>query len=255
MASLLINADDFGLHHSVNTAIEKSVDFGSVNSVSIIASGLAPDFEMLRRLQAKRVFLGAHITWVGEPWLTKDIVIKDWKELLRKLMTGGPSFRSQLYTEGEAQIDSLLTDRINPDHIDSHQHVHHFPILWHMTLALKKKYNIPRIRVASTDPAIGRNGISGMALNMLATVRKREGAFKCAGVRHAGHYDISMILAELRLSHGKNIELIVHPGSSNYEMNKRYSDWRFDWESEYRALLDPNFLLSISDLGFNLIRK
>lgn len=73
MATLIVNADDFGIHPDVNSAIAACVDFGSVNSVSVIANGTSPDFELLNRFFEKGIFIGAHITWVGESWISEPL--------------------------------------------------------------------------------------------------------------------------------------------------------------------------------------
>jgi predicted glycoside hydrolase/deacetylase ChbG (UPF0249 family) len=253
MAELIVNADDFGLHAAVNTAIEKCVEFGSVNSVSIIANGAAPDYELLKRFSDKKIFTGAHLTWVGEPWITGPVLIADWRQLAKGLFLGGKAFKEKMRVEAEAQINRLLENGIALDHIDSHQHVHHFPGVWEMTLALKEKYNIPRIRTAYTKNAsLARHGMAGFILNYLA--HKGDG-FSCAGIKHAGNYKVELFAAELKTCAGYNTELIVHPGGDNGALNQRYSSWNFNWEQEYTALLTPQFLKAMADNGFSLKRK
>jgi predicted glycoside hydrolase/deacetylase ChbG (UPF0249 family) len=257
MNALLVNADDFGLHESVNAAIASCVEFGSVNSVSVIVNGAAPDFELLKHLAQKNIFIGIHIAWVGEPWITGAITIYDWKELIQKIFTGGKSFRMKLKEEADAQIRRMINNNIIPDHIDSHQHIHHFPLLWEITTELQKKHCINKIRIANVKSKhLLRNNISGLALNMLASQKQNnEPKFYCAGIKYAGNYNIDLFDKELKLSSGLDTELIVHPGTSNAQLNKFYSHWQFNWENEFQSLNSKDFINSVSENNFYFLRK
>lgn len=251
MAALLVNADDFGLHKSVNEAIEECVRFGSVNSISVMANGQAPDFDLLSRLAAQGIFTGVHLTWVGERWITENRLIADWRQLVYMLLTGGKTFQAGLYAEAEAQIQRLQQNKVQLAHIDSHQHVHILPGLWHLTLALQKKYGIARIRVAYARPAgLAKNSLAGWALQGLSRLHRHRGVYACAGIRHAGRYKIALLEKELALSAGVNTELIVHPGSDNAGLNQRYAHWHFDWEGERNALCSQRFLQAMKENDF-----
>ena len=114
MNLLLVNANDFGLHTSVNSAIADCVNFGSVNSVSVIANGAAPDFELLRKFVQKGVFVGIHIAWVEEPWLTNAMFISNWRELFKKMILVGKKFQLKMQQEAEAQMARFLEAGIYP---------------------------------------------------------------------------------------------------------------------------------------------
>lgn len=253
MAALLVNADDFGLHRSVNEAIEECARFGTVNSISVMANGRAPDFDLLSRLARQGIFTGVHVTWVGEPWITEDRLIADWRQLVYCLFTGGRKFQYALYEEAEAQIGRLLQNKIQLFHIDSHQHVHHLPGVWSITEALQKKYCIERIRVAHTlSPGLARQSISGWCLGILSGRHQKQSRYYCAGIRHTGRYDIGRLEKELMLSAGINTELIVHPGNDNVGLNNRYLHWHFNWEGERKAICSNRFLQAIEQNNFTL---
>lgn len=257
MNALLVNADDFGLHVSINEAIADCVDFGSVNSVSVIANGAAPDYELLRTFSKNKCFVGAHITWVGEPWLTENILLSDWKELLQKIVLNGKPFRQKLQHEAEAQIVRLLDAKFDLSHIDSHQHLHHLPSLWDITAKLMEKYKIPRVRIARVNTCLQmRETIPGIALNTLARTKHNALTdFFCAGIKYAGNQNGQRLEKELKLSAGYNTELIVHPGKYNPALNKHYPHWNFNWEEEYTALMSQNFLHFIAENNFRLMKN
>lgn len=248
---LLVNADDFGLHPEVNSAIYNCANIGSVNSVSVMANGLSPNYDMLHRLIARGVYTGAHITWVNETWLTQNLFIPNWQNLVIRTITGGKKFRQELKAEAEAQIETLLKNNIPLLHIDSHQHVHHFMGLIDIFKELQQKYKIQRMRIAKVaNTKLMRNNISGYVLNTIATNINSHPHFYCAGIKHAGNYNLPLLVNELDYASGYNTELIVHPGQNNASLSQRYAGWHFNWEKEYAALMDKNFMAAVSNNGF-----
>lgn len=257
MANLIVNADDFGLHECVNAAIAACVEAGSVNSISVIANGMAPDYGMLHRLKRKKVFIGIHLTWVGEPWITENIYFENWKKLTGKLLINGPLLIKKMEMEAEAQIDRLRAQGFKPDRIDSHQHVHHLPGIWAMVMRMKEKHKIPVIRIAKPGAvSLIRSGFQPLILHALAlSKRKNAHQFFCAGIKHAGNYNLPRLAEELKKSAGLNTELIVHPGTDNRALNIHYGSWRFNWEKEYEALMSKEFMGCVSDSGFTILRN
>ncbi len=257
MAVLLVNADDFGMHGAVNEAIAKCVEFGTVNSLSVITNGAAPDYALLKYLAQKRIYTGIHIAWVCEPWITGNDFFYDWPNILPKFLRAGKKFRLQMQHEAEIQIIRMIENGFTPDHIDSHQHVHHLPGVWELMLELKEKYNIKRIRVAKAkNNSTLRKNIPGLILNTIAS-GKSTGTleFYCAGIKHAGNYNLPLFARELQACNGTDTELVVHPGTSNPILNQLYSRWGFNWEKEYHALLSHDFMLHVKENNFTLALK
>jgi predicted glycoside hydrolase/deacetylase ChbG (UPF0249 family) len=244
MTRLIINADDFGLHPSVNHAIANCFQFGSVNSTSVIANGRALNTELLLQLHGTGLQVGAHITWVNEPWLTQNTYIHSWRELLKRIAFGGTTFVSLMKHEAEAQVALLMQYNIQLSHIDSHQHVHHLPFLWQILQSIQLKHYIPRIRIARVcHKSLVRKTVTGYLLNYMAGCINRCPEYYCAGIKYAGNYTLPLLTEEILLSKQMNTELIVHPGTNNAELNKLYHYWGFNWEAEYKALMQPEFLM------------
>src|ERR1700722_8960725 len=97
--SLLVNADDFGLHADINRGISGCVDSGRVQSVSFSATGQAVDWKKLQEWSRHGVLVGLHITLVGEPWATDGRVLQDWKDLARRLLLQHHSIREDVNRE------------------------------------------------------------------------------------------------------------------------------------------------------------
>ena len=256
MAKLLVNADDFGLHHSVNEAVSEGVARGVINSVSVMANGRALDCALLQQFQQKDVAVGAHLTWVGEPWLSTGLWLADWQQFLTRLVWNRRAFLQALRIETKLQLQTLLDKGIKLSHIDSHQHIHHLPVVWRMVNQLQADYAISRVRVAYTGrPELGRSGVSAQLLATLAShwFDKNQHVY-CAGIRHTGHYTPELLAEELRLCAGLDTELIVHPATSNADLQTLYPEWGFDWAKEHAALSSEVFREAVQHHGFSLSR-
>src|SRR4051794_17886310 len=84
MPTVLVNADDFGLHRDIDRGILDCVEAGVVQSVSFSPQGESLDWNALRNLHDRGVRVGLHVTLVGEPWLTDGRIIPGWKDLAKR---------------------------------------------------------------------------------------------------------------------------------------------------------------------------
>lgn len=267
-ASLLVNADDFGLHPDINRGISECVDRGSVQSVSFSATGHAVDWRKLREWIHNGVLIGLHVTLVGEPWATDGRVIPGWKGLVRELLPRGRAIRGEVDREIRRQFQICAENGLDPrtlSHVDSHQHVHVLSGVWQPCVDLAREYGIPRIRVpwCSSWHAIKKSP-GGLALQVISRRRASEtdGALPCLGIAHAGRNTVATFSAELgyaaraagSTSH-QSIELIVHPGVNTRDLESRYSEWRFNWTGERDALLSPEFADVVRASGYTFTSR
>ena len=128
--------------------------------------------------------------------------------------------------------------KIPVSHLDSHQHVHHFPVLWDYCLQLQREFDIPRVRCAKAkNISLAKTSLPGIALEIMASSKYDKSYLLCAALKHAGNYSAAQLADEIRACKGSDVEFIVHPGLSNFELNKHFAHWHFDWEKETNALL------------------
>ncbi|MDX2003075.1 MAG: ChbG/HpnK family deacetylase [Chitinophagales bacterium] len=254
MSLLIVNADDFGLHPAIDEAILQIAEAGNITAVSVSSNGKSYNPEKVRDL-SQHASIGAHITWVGEAWLTQPYRFESWKELIWRSITGGKAFQKALWEEAEAQLGLLLQAGIAIDHLDSHQHVHVFPSIWPVIQKLSKNYQISFIRCPwAHSPALMRSGISGRMLHRFAKAHRENGFhFSCAGIRLAGNYSLALLEKELSICSGQDTMLIMHPGHNNQQLNQHYGHWHFNWEQEYETLMHPDFNQLVAKYGFQLI--
>lgn len=256
-SSLLVNADDLGLHPDIDRGIFDCIEKGRVQSVSFSPQGRSIDWKKLADLQHQGVRVGLHVTLVGEPWLTDGRLIASWKDLMKQMISRAPQMRIDVEKEIERQFEACGENGVNPatlSHLDSHQHVHAFGGIWQPCIKRARKYGIPRVRVpwSPSMRAIKKN-IGGIALQAIARRRRGDvpGFLPCLGIAHAGHNTATLFRSELACAGGGDVELVVHPGVNTPALQRRYADWHFDWTGERDALLSQEFADAVAASGFN----
>ncbi|HVZ15946.1 MAG TPA: polysaccharide deacetylase family protein [Terriglobales bacterium] len=152
---LIIHADDFGMMHTVNTAIEESLEKHWVTSASIMVP--CPWFPEVAKWAKEHpdADLGIHLTlnadWTPERWRPVSPQPKD-SSLLDKdgylpLLTeevAAKAKMSDVETEMHAQIDQAQVAGIHLSHLDSHMGtLFATPNLLGVYLGLGRQYNLP----------------------------------------------------------------------------------------------------------------
>lgn len=114
---LIVNADDFGLSAGVNSGIIQAHEHGIVSSASLMtrwpAAAAAAEYARAR----PQLGMGLHVD-LGE-WAYRD---GEWQVVYQVVDTADPA---AVHAEVRRQLDAFhdMVGR-DPDHLDSHQHVH-----------------------------------------------------------------------------------------------------------------------------------
>lgn len=214
-ANLLINADDFGLDARVSMAIALCLDEGLINSFSVYPFS-DPFHEGLLRAVLRRhpgAKVGAHLALNG-PGLPEHPA--HFREFLARYVTGRfpPSRVRSLWRSQLAD----LRDRLgrDPDHLDSHQHLHVLPGLWETALSLQAEFRVPRVRVPyeGLRRGFGHRFPFGAGLQALARLRAGGeppaflGFFTSTGFTVRANLEG---LERVARDPGRPFELMVHP--------------------------------------------
>jgi chitin disaccharide deacetylase len=260
---LLVNADDFGLHADINRGIAECVDRGRVQSVSFSAIGRAMDWKKLQEWSRHGVFVGLHVTLVGEPWVTDGRILHSWRDLAAQLLLRPRAIREDVNREMRRQFQLCADNGIDPhtlSHVDSHQHVHVLSGVWQPCIALASEYGIPRIRVPwCPSLKVMKKNLGGIVLQAISRHHANEvnAPLACLGLAHAGCNTVATFSYELNCAaravgnfHSHGVELVVHPGVNSLDLESQYGDWRFDWTREREALLSPQFAESVAANGY-----
>src|SRR4051812_20282926 len=151
-AQLIINADDFGGDSDINAAIVSCFKKKLINSTTIMVN--KEGFEEAVRLASVHGLknnIGLHVNLTEGKTLT-DLSGTGLTDHNGNLIMGGKVFskpgmlissstRSKIKTEIKAQYNKLIKSGICPTHIDSHQHVHTFPLLAPIFIEFAKEHN------------------------------------------------------------------------------------------------------------------
>ncbi len=259
MPTLLVNADDLGLHADIDRGIYDCIEARRVQSVSFSPVGKTVDWKKLDELIRHGIRVGLHVTLVGEPWATDGRLVPGWKDLVKGLTLNGGVMKPAVNAEIQKQFQLCVDNGLDPRrlaHVDSHQHVHAFNGIWQPCLAMAKHHGIPRVRVPWCPSwHVMKKNIGGIALQIISRSRRRDvpGFFPCLGLAHAGHNTADVFADELMHGGRADVELVVHPGVNTPELESRYADWNFEWTGERDALLSQQFADAVAASGFNFL--
>ena len=260
MKRLIVNADDFGLHASINQGIWQAHSRGIVTSTSLMAGGEAfPDAVRITR-DCPGLGVGVHLTVVGGRPVSAAHLIPSLVDDQGCFFASYPHFLAQ-YLQGNirldevereltAQIEKVLSAGVSPTHLDSHQHLHVVPGIAGLVLALARRFSIRAVRIPAEplfffgglSPSIGRfAGRTGLTL--LAEVFRRRSV--AGGIAVTGHFygmlaggrmNVETLLSVLsQLPHGVS-EIMVHPGARDAALALQYP-WGYHWDEELQALV------------------
>jgi chitin disaccharide deacetylase len=262
---LVIHADDFGMMHTVNSAIEEALEKGWVTSASIMVP--CPWFpEVATWVKTHpNADLGIHLTlnadWTPYRWVPvskgASLVDKDGYLPLLTPEVAQQAKMPDVETELHAQIDKAQAAGIHLSHLDTHMGtLFATPQLFSVYVGLQKSYKLP-VLLAKTadDPSFDLNAF-----------------FKAAGV------DPKTVVIDRVLQIGQAVpqaqwldtykkmlaplppgtyELIVHLAHNDAEIQGAtydHPDWGAQWrQNDFDVVSNPEFQKFLKDQGFVLV--
>lgn len=259
MKKLIVNGDDFGLHHSVNQAIMQAYRLGCLKSASFMPSGEAAEEAAALALKEPGLSVGLHFTLVGArpvspaekiPGLVEEngLFPADYGVFIGKYLRGQIKL-PEVAAECEAQLRRMEELGLHPTHLDSHQHLHGLPGVTEVCLEAMKRHGVKRMRCPAED-YLFRGGLSfkpvRFALRGGLTFLARWAGRKAQrqGIRLPDHF--FGMLGGGRMT-GKNLrriirelpegisEVMVHPGADRKTLEEKYG-WGYSWEGELEAV-------------------
>ena len=149
---LIINADDFGLSPGTNEAIIACYLAGSVSSTTLMVNMTATE-EATRLARGNRgLGVGLHFNLtcgrpLSPPDHIKSLVDSDgifYERSVAEKKALSRQFNSdEIFIELSAQWNHMVSSGLIPTHLDSHQHIHTFPIAFDVVAAFCVEHNIP----------------------------------------------------------------------------------------------------------------
>lgn len=229
--TLIVTADDVGLHPGMTEGAIRAHRQGIVTACSIVANGAAFDDAVARLRDAPALEVGVHLTLVEERPLTPIRFPEKYTSFVPLYLARAIPLTA-IERELRAQIERVLATGLRVTHLNGHQHLHLLPRIFGVVRRLAAEYGIGYVRIVDDRGGTARP-LSMRALSALGRKARTPGLTndRTVGVSVAGHLDDVVPL----LDHVEGVtELVAHPGIgvSGYR-------WGYDWDRETRALCDP----------------
>ena len=263
MKSLIVTADDVGLHRGMTDGALQAHESGIVTACSVVANGAAFNHAVERLRDHPNLSVGVHLALVEERPVAADveslvgasgILHGSYYDFIPRYFARRIRI-DEVEREFRAQIEAILGAGITLQHVNGHQHLHLLPRIFSVVQRLAEEYRIPYVRIVD-EKKHGR-GLRDMSVAVLSRLGRAARARsrlrtndRTIGVTHAGHVSTASVIALLDDVDGVT-ELVCHPGIAEGELHEAY-DWGYEWESETRALCDPALREAIAARGIEL---
>ena len=233
---IIINADDFGLCEGVNKAVVQAHTNGILTSATIMANMPAAEEAVETAKQMPTLGAGVHLNLTeGEP-ISKEAAVKPLLDgqgqfavpfsKLPMLSIKSGKVRQAIRTELAAQIQWVIERGIKPTHLDSHKHIHSFPVIYSIVCKLARQFGITAIRwpyepkelsrmpwpISSDETRKNANIVRIMAkINRIqnSSFLKTDAFF---GIAHTGRIDVNFLRIVSLYGSVPLAEVMTHPG-------------------------------------------
>jgi predicted glycoside hydrolase/deacetylase ChbG (UPF0249 family) len=262
MRNLIVNADDFGISPLVNASIWKLVESEIVNGVSVIPNGYAIDDAIQRISMAPNLRVSLHLNICEATPLNEkddvDLIIdgqgflnltpkRFYKLYFASSRTRRTALLQQIEREFRTQIAFYL-DSVKQRNliIDSHLHMHLLPQIQEVIYRLQNDFVISSVRrvfepsyrnCRSASDFVGLakriflNWCSNRSQvwNVESNSEITFGIFDSLNLRTDNIHQLAESI--LKINDDKSIDLICHPGQSDY--SETYWNNRQDFRKVY----------------------
>ena len=256
---LIITADDFGLHESVNEAVERAHREGVLSAASLIVAAPAAVDAIARARALPSLRVGLHLVLADGQAILPHAVIPDLVDAEgrfgNRMVRDGvrffllPRVRRQLATEIRAQFEAFAASGLSLDHVNTHKHFHLHPTLLRLIIDIGRPFGLRAIRW----PNETRTPL--LLKPWLALLRRKISAAGIehndymVGIEHSGKFDEATLLDTLaRLPRNGIGEIYLHPALiSGAEIGASMPTYRH--ADEFAALISPRVRGALDRLG------
>jgi len=258
---LIITADDFGAHISVNEAVEWAHRDGVLSAASLMVGAPAAADAVARAKSSPGLRVGLHLVLTDGQALLPHRDIPDlvdrsghfppsmFRQALRFFFL--PRVRRQLALEISAQFEAFAATGLSLDHVNTHKHFHLHPTVLKMILAIGQTHGLRAMRL----PAEAGAPLLLRPWNML--LRRRLAAAGIAhndyvvGITHSGRFDEAALLSTLQHLPPGVGEIYLHPALiSGSQISPSMHNYHH--RDELCALLSPRVRQALDHTGLRL---
>jgi predicted glycoside hydrolase/deacetylase ChbG (UPF0249 family) len=284
---VIINADDLGIHPSINAGILSAYRNGILTSCTMLVTTEFFEDTLREYVCPSALPIGIHLSLTLGKAVALERTVPDLidnegnlrlsaQQLLLASFAGpdGENLLSQIRREFEAQLSRAHDGGLRPTHADSHQHVHMNPAIFAVLESLLPRFGIDRIRFS-------RESFSWFALGRdFPSVMRRLNPAKWAMLRVRARSIIPRLLANdeffgvmysglmsktalhriaSKISRRKAVEISLHPGFPVPQGTKVYPSAAYNKfiasparQLEHDLLVDPEVAEFFKSRGLTL---
>ncbi len=238
MRELTVTIDDAGMHPAINAAIQKCIESGNVDRVSIMATG-SNFAEACMMAMMRSIRVAAHLDCCRGPFLLEE---SNFPESFAAWIKSADSLADSVHREWSAQIEKILSSGGVVTALDSHRHLHNLPALRKVIISLAKDYGIRTVRSAVLPDKYMRFP-AGIKLNSLGcelkTSLESSGLVttdRMLGFGKAGKINRKYLSRFTSLCRDGTTEIVMHPATEKVwssgqpgELELITSEWFGDW--------------------------
>ena len=264
---LIVNADDFGLSHSVNEAVIHAHRDGVLTAASLMVNGPGWDEALKLAKENPGLGVGLHLTLlVGRSALPPEKIpglVNSRGEFSNSPVGVGMNYffkrglREQLRAEIHAQFERFHSTGLPLDHVNGHLHMHLHPVIFKILIEDAEELGIKRMRLTREpfwmDVPLARgnrlyrstHAAIYLCLSWLAQSRLHRKNIlhtqRVFGLLQNARVDEPYILRLLPVLPAGDSELYSHPSLDEFE-------------HELDALVSPRVKDLVKELGIELVR-
>ncbi len=192
---LVITADDFGLAHEVNEAVEEAHLKGVLSAASLMVGAPAADDAVRRAKRLPGLRVGLHLALVeARPVLPASRIphlvgatgwFRDDTAAFGAAIFFRPALAREIDAEIEAQFEAFARTGLDLDHVNAHQHFHLHPTVAGSMIRIGRRYGVRAVRLPREPISVVR-AIDPSAPRVLAAITAPWTAMLGRRLRQAG---------------------------------------------------------------------
>lgn len=260
MKSLIVTADDFGIHTAVNEAVTAAATDGILTAASLMVGAPAAEDAVRRARELPQLRVGLHLVLADGFAVLPRTQIPDlvdaqgrfgdgmWLDGVRYFAL--PGLRRQLEAEIRAQFAAFARTGLVLDHVNAHKHFHLHPTLLKIIMRVGREFGIPAVRVPHEPLWFAKGGAFLTPWVALMKARLRAAGIahndQVFGIASTGKLDEVVLLDILaRLPPGIT-EIYLHPATHS-GITPTMSDYQHS--AELAALLSQRVAAAAAATG------
>ena len=264
---LIVNADDFGLSTSVNTAVIRAHRDGILTTASLMVNEPGLDEAVALAKQNPKLGVGLHLSLLcGRAALPPEkipgLVNPRGEFSENPVATGFRYFfqrglQQQLRAEIHAQFEKFRATGLPLDHVNGHLHLHLHPTVFRLLMEDAEKLGIRRLRLTrelfwmDAPLASGRRLYrSTHAAIYFCLSGRAQSALRRKNIRHTQRIFGLLQNAHVNEDYLLKLLSVLPPGDSELYSHPSLDEFKH----EFDALVSPRVKERVKKLGIELIR-